>query len=500
MNRNKLKSGSVTLVSALAFMLVAGLLFTMLEAGRFREMEKVAKMQTDAAIESLFANYEPTLWEEYHFLAVEAGDSRTDSFEQRETYLKDLLEESMGGLFTATVQNLELDHYIYVTDQKGAAFQSAATAYMENNFAYEFYRQISQLSEGIEELKEEDLDEYVGEAQDLIEAAESEAESEAGTTQKPRILTGYKLSNSNQYQSNTQSETPFDVADEINATGLMCMVLPPGTKVSGKSIDQAQAVSKRERKNGSGDTIATGFYQTIATEAYLSTYFSSYTNPIKTHGMEYELEYILCGFERDQSNLNASIAALIGVRELANFGYLLTDTKKCAEAEAIASGIAIAIFQPELIEPIKYGILASWAMAESVMDVRALLQGKKIALIKNSAQWSSDLSNLISIFDTETISQDCENGFDYQMYLLALLLLKSSEKRSLRALDLMEATVREQENRADFCIDHCLIETGLAVSYRYHSVFWGMDILTKDFEGDFFVEGVSKYSYRKAGA
>ncbi len=499
MRKSDCASGSVTLIASLSMMLIAGLLFTMLEAGRFREMEKVGKMEADAAIESLFANYEPTLWEEYHFLALEAGASQTDSFQQRETYLKDLMEQSLGGFFTASVQNISLDKYLFVTDQEGAVFHAAATAYMENNFAYEFYRQISELSGGIVDLKNEDLDAYVGDAQELIEAAEAEnTDTEhaiADLPQKPRILQNPLV-----VRKNREDETPLDVADEINATGFMCIALPKGTKVSGKTLDKRDVVSEREIDAGTGDSLETNFMQVMATEAYLSKYFSSYTNPIKSHGLTYELEYILYGFERDQSNLNASIAALIGIRELANFGYLLTDPKRCAKAESIATGIACVILQPELIEGIKYGILAAWAMAESVMDVRALLQGKKIALIKNSAQWSSDLSNLGSIFDAETMSEDCENGFDYNMYLMALLLLKKTSVKSLRAMDLMEATVRMQENRPDFCINDCIVETGLEVSYRYHSVFWGMDLLTKDFEGDSYVGATSKYSYRKAGA
>ena len=215
--------------------------------------------------------------------------------------------------------------------------------------------------------------------------------------------------------------------------------------------------------------------------------------------MQYELEYILSGKIGDSKNLNAAITKLFAVRELANFAYIITDSAKISEAETMATVISVVTLMPAAMEAIKYGILAAWSCAESVLDLRALLAGKKVALIKNSAQWSTDLWDLLSVWDHEKMSEECENGFDYNSYLLAMILLQSQKTRSSRALDVMELTVREAEKRPDFCINDCIVESGLSVSFQYHTAFAGMDLLTEKREGTLFTEAVTTYSYRKAG-
>lgn len=54
---------------------------------------------------------------------------------------------------------------------------------------------------------------------------------------------------------------------------------------------------------------------------------------------------------------------------------------------AIIGGITLT---PEVIEGVEKGILAAWAFCESVLDLRALLDGDKIPLIKGSdTSWTS---------------------------------------------------------------------------------------------------------------
>lgn len=43
------------------------------------------------------------------------------------------------------------------------------------------------------------------------------------------------------------------------------------------------------------------------------------------------------------------------------------------------------------------GILAAWAFCESVLDLRALLDGDKIPLIKSDTSWTSSLYGMTSM-------------------------------------------------------------------------------------------------------
>ncbi len=69
-------------------------------------------------------------------------------------------------------------------------------------------------------------------------------------------------------------------------------------------------------------------------------------------------------------------------------GYLIQDQQKCIEAEELAVALMGWSMNPPVVDATKWGILAAWAYSESILDVRALLEGRRIAWIKmqNSGQ------------------------------------------------------------------------------------------------------------------
>ena len=62
------KRASITVFSALAFALVASFLMALLEAGRVYQIQTYADMKSTLALESVCAEYQPVLWEEFHLL------------------------------------------------------------------------------------------------------------------------------------------------------------------------------------------------------------------------------------------------------------------------------------------------------------------------------------------------------------------------------------------------------------------------------------------------
>ena len=64
------KRASITVFSALAFALVASFLMALLEAGRVYQIQTYADMKSTLALESVCAEYQPMLWEEFHLLPL----------------------------------------------------------------------------------------------------------------------------------------------------------------------------------------------------------------------------------------------------------------------------------------------------------------------------------------------------------------------------------------------------------------------------------------------
>ena len=118
--------------------------------------------------------------------------------------------------------------------------------------------------------------------------------------------------------------------------------------------------------------------------------------------------------------------------------YLQMDAAKQQEAYSVAAALAAAVCIAPATGLIAQGILAAWAYAESVLDVRTLLAGGKIAWMKTAESWSSSLSGLGSLLAGSARAKEQENGDDYKSYLQKLLWLNSERALNYRAMDLME--------------------------------------------------------------
>ena len=112
----------------------------------------------------------------------------------------------------------------------------------------------------------------------------------------------------------------------------------------------------------------------------------------------------------------------------------------------------------------KHAILAAWAYAESVSDVRILLDGGHVSLIKTEAQWRTSLEH---IGDCLNVSADetSREGLGYESYLQILLWTVSEEKITMRAMNLIEKNL---DVRMDDMVSR------ISCSYEYEAVplFW----------------------------
>mgnify|MGYP003300668486 CR=1 FL=1 len=186
---------------------------------------------------------------------------------------------------------------------------------------------------------------------------------------------------------------------------------------------------------------------------------ANYGKPKENSRLAYEMEYVLMGKTSDYENLNAVVNRLLLLRETANFTYLMSDSGKQAEAEALALTLSAVILFPELKDLIKLSILIGWSYAESVNDVRILLAGGSIPLWKTKETWRLSLERAISmdLDEAETISKSKPgDGFSYEAYLHILLALMKKDERNLRFMNVVEMDIRQKPGNENFQINHCV--------------------------------------------
>lgn len=107
------------------------------------------------------------------------------------------------------------------------------------------------------------------------------------------------------------------------------------------------------------------------------------------------MEYILCGKDTDKKNLESSIERLMRMREAANVAHIIADREKLNQTLMIATSLAGFSGNPAVVKIVQIGVVAAWAYVESILDLRTLLSGGKISLIKSAAEWTTDLKSWV---------------------------------------------------------------------------------------------------------
>lgn len=523
--------GSMTVFAALSIMLVASFLFVLLEAAHQQQLRRVAQMNTSLVVESVFSNYCSPLWEKYKILALDNGmTEEQEPFVSWEYYAAELSKESLSQRgFMRGANHLRMDTkcaefvaYRMLTDEDGRAYIKTISDYMRNTIGQQAieklaaeYQQLSgmDISDKPDDTALAGADNAIAEARRLEEEKAKKEEEERKKAQeaakkaKATKKADKKADKKAEKKAGTEAgeraiepaENPLEIIKNLWHQGTLSLVLKDAKAVSNMKEDWSDAVSKREKYTGIGlEPIQTDATDTLLFTEYLLDHFACYTSGEAAGTLAYELEYLLCGNEKDQSNLSETVQRLLAVREAANLAYLATDASKQELAYSVALSLAGVTANPGIIYAVKCGLLAAWALAESVLDVRALLSGDKIAIIKNSAQWTSDLLHLGSVFSSFGTATNCQNGLSYQRYL-GFLLMMQAQKVSYRAMNIQEHVIRSKEGFEDFCMDHLVIDAEIAMNYSSHTIFTGMEQLTRNKKRAFTIPVQQSFSYRKAG-
>ena len=266
------------------------------------------------------------------------------------------------------------------------------------------------------------------------------------------------------------------------------MVLPSEFSLSGKSIDLSSQPSYRSLVTGWGELPVrenmNGIEEKLLFSEYvLEKFQNALSDKEKERSLSYEVEYILSGKESDKENLEAVTGKIFLIRLGINYLYLLSDASKQAEAAALALTVSTMLAIPEAEELVKQIILIAWAVGESVVDLRTLLAGNRVALVKTAENWQLSLSGLMTLgSESDSLEgKDCEGGLRYEDYLRMLFFLKDSGETAMRCLDRIEQNLIFEKNLSYFRVDFCVTKIKLenqaeagGFTYKY-PVYFGYE-------------------------
>lgn len=255
-----------------------------------------------------------------------------------------------------------------------------------------------------------------------------------------------------------KAESPIQVVLQLKQNAVLGMTIPDMSSVSSNAVELKDTVSKRQCETGTYHAKKTeklNVFDRVMVLEYIEKYFSSYTEPGKGD-LAYEMEYILCGKETDRQNLESSVERLMLMREAANVAHIIADREKLNQTLIIATSLAGFSGNPVIVKIVQIGVVAAWAYVESILDLRTLLSGGKIALMKSSSEWNVDIKKIGELVTDGGKAKECKDGLNYQGYVKQLLFAAKEKKIAYRMMDIMEFAIQKEENSKNARMDHMI--------------------------------------------
>ena len=178
------------------------------------------------------------------------------------------------------------------------------------------------------------------------------------------------------------------------------------------------------------------------------------TKESKETVMLYEQEYLIAGKEGDADNLKSVVLKTIFIRAALNYLSLLGDAKSKGLAQVTATAlVGFTGFAP-LITVTKHLILFTWAFEESLVEVRGLLIGKEVPLMKKAKDFSMQYPELLLL--SKTLIQKKASalpdkgsdvlGLSYEDYIRLYLCMVGNDTLAYRMMDLIQSNMRARYN------------------------------------------------------
>lgn len=451
----------VTVFLSLIMVILLGFIGSMIEVTKIHNIKANARMYNEGAIQSVFAEYHSKLQKKYGIFTLDA------TYEGNSFHSDNVLERL--SFFGGNGDCAEITELQLLSDYNGAAFLDQVIYYMKDTTVSGFFDNLLGNEGSWEEVTSEDIEENLSFLGELQENITTNLESQEDTEE--------------------QAENPLNIFSGLDMNGMLNLVLSKEDEVSKSSVTLELMPSKRVLQKGIGVGLQNTSSSTIQ-KAYLVEYImKKFTSALKdkeieesleeleeTKELKYQIEYILSEKSSDKENLKAVVHKLILMRAPINYAVLYQDVAKKAEVYTLATTLAALVGAVGTEEIIAQALMLSWSYGESIVDVKSLLAGKKLKVVKETKDWQLDLGSMLNLGQENLVEgMGDDEGMGYEDYLRILLYLKNIEELPMLTLDMVENYMQNAENQKWYKVDSCInrikvivdLEIGDEYSYEF---------------------------------
>lgn len=466
--------GAVSVYLCLMLAVIVSVLIVIIEASREDAMQTQIECSADMAMDSALAEYHQVLLERYDLLFIDTSYGESEgSLDKLSDHIKSYLEYNLNpkkdellligssDLLGLSVDSIDILNASRATDDNGAVYRYMAESYMLEKYGLAYVSDVKDLISTSEDysLFNGDIDEQYEDAQDDYNNFDPPGDEEG-----------------------TAFEDMDNPTDEVNSLRGVNILEICGIDVSDKAVNLDGCVTNRDLVAGDGLSDSwerrNSIEEDLLFNEYIMLEFGNFREPREGSVLDYEVEYIIAGNNNDEANLMCIVFNMINIRGVSNTIYYFTSPELQGEVKGVACGLATVLGIPETEQLFETMIAAAWIYAESVYDVKVLLDGGKIPLIKAPGQWNLGLSSIL--FDawgaiSGSTAATHQEGQSYSDYLRLILYISPLQNRTLRSMDVIEMDVRNITGIDSFRLDNCVASAGVQMiftsSYGYSCLF-----------------------------
>lgn len=429
---------------------------------------KVAEAARGAASD-VEAAYCTELFEKYHLLAIDKnfggqGEGKIEQLAQ--DYLEYTLTNDQED--SMEVSSVAVTDYCGLLDDDCENMKKQVEEYME----------ISLAADEIEKLAGDESSDTADGNDNSDKSKTADLDKETSNSENSILDYGNGSPDSSEDEDNEASnedaekdwsgEDPRDTLKRMTEVGLLRLVTPDGSCPSKDTIELDNLPSKNKVAKSSNDEdydlIEEGVLDNIdvlkkqlgTTETdseglikenlygikYALKCFSKYTDGETENPLQCEVEYIIAGYDNDYDNLQSVVNRIMIHRFPLNYASISKNEEKVAEVEVIAAVVALLTGVDS--SEIKQLLLGTWAYAETLVDIRILLSGKSVQLVKDSENWVTDIDGFAKLALEEDEGYTGADATSYEDYL-AIFLAEKSKDMYFRMADIIQINLSQGE-------------------------------------------------------
>lgn len=460
-----MKKGSLTIFYSLILMFVLSLMFVMAEAVRVSYLNYRVKYITPEAVESAFSEYNPYIWKKYKILGIDTGYGQgKGSIGALESRIMNFADENSNpefdGFLTGKVNFGRLETIGAKANKYGMLTDSGGQAAIVQGSIYE-KEHLIKFNNGIND-----------DNQSVKKERNKTKIYATPSTVALLVMNGLEVF------------TTYDRLSKTLATGIMHALVENTSKISKEKYGYYDKITRRSCQKGN-DKVDSSLVDKAIYIKFLMDNYESYHVELDHDGLTYEIEYILNGKDNDYDNLAVTCEKLLAIRTGYNMVAIRSIPSCNTQATTAAALAAALVGQPEAEEVFRESIFLAWSTIESVMDVRLLLAGGKVADNKTEVDWTSSLLNILVCSSPTIMSKNNELGKSYEDYLEYMLALESTKNLGMRSLEVIEQATRLQPDYSNICMDSMVYSGDFDVSYNASEMFLSYVTIGDNKQSDF---------------